>query len=208
MSDFNGFRRMNKKTVTVFTLVDGPLGIECDVLDAKPQPQIQWFNTITRSVIAEVPRKIQYLDNGRYLFIHQLSSEQRRIQYHCEVSSAFLNKHIRAPTTFDISGNLTTKNLTLYRPIPSVINVYLGEVITFVIPAVAPMSIGRSTIVLCSLPPEWNGRIMTIQDYSIRITGIERTGIFQITCRAIGGLTPQYPTLPPITFRVTSKTQV
>ena len=205
-SDFDGFQRMNKNTVFLYTLVGGPLGLECDILDAKPQPLIQWFDD--HAIVAEVLRLIEYHDNGRILFVNILNSTQRTRKYHCEVSSPFLKNRIRAPTTFDISGNLTTENLTIYRSIPSVVDVLLGEPIMFPYPSVAPISLGSPSIAVCYLPKGWNGEITTRINFVITITGIERTGLFQITCVIVGGRQIPIPNLPPILFRVTSKTQV
>ena len=109
--------------------------MECDVLDARPKPEIQWFTNGSRTPISEVrdQNQILYLDGGRYLFIRQMTALQRMNSYHCEVVNAYLNQtHVRAPITYLLSSNISNRALEVYRPVNELHHATSGEEVTYV----------------------------------------------------------------------------
>ena len=77
----------------VATIVDGAVTLECDIRAANPAPTIVWFAN-TNEFDPVLPSDVLYVDEGRYLFILELSDSQRNQQYYCEARGLLLNNTI------------------------------------------------------------------------------------------------------------------
>ena len=125
--------------------------MECDVLPASPRPQIQWFisihlgSRISTSLIREEIYDVLYLEEGRFLFIRELTAEQRRSSFHCEVVNAFLDSSMpqRSPTNYTLEGSIPPNTLETYIGDRSV-TVTLGEPVQVVLAAAFPLTNGQS----------------------------------------------------------------
>ena len=120
--DFNGFKRMaesNESTVEVSIPValNSDVALECDVLDAKPSPQIKWYNNT--GAIQEINQGniMRFLDGGRYLYMRNLDSSHLEQQYYCVVTNVNLSLEVPAPTRYILIDNLTRGALEDYKQI-------------------------------------------------------------------------------------------
>ena len=187
------------------------VALECDVLDARPEPEIQWFLSNEQTPIAEetINDQILYLHNGRYLYIRILTAVQRMGEFHCEVVNAFLSHApIRAPTTYVLTGDLTDHFvLTVYTPLHDLINVTLGETVKYVFAAATPGPTGANQPLGIHCPRKEKGPNINIQGLSLTITGLRGdniTGLQTIHCLVVGTLIFPLPTLD-LTFQITRK---
>ena len=99
----------------VATIVDGAVTLECDIRAANPAPTIVWFAN-TNEFDPVLPSDVLYVDEGRYLFIRELSDSQRNQQYYCEARGLLLNNTIeRSPITYTLTDQIPTGTLMRYR---------------------------------------------------------------------------------------------
>ena len=105
--------------VYVSVAIDSEVALECDVLPANPPPQIRWRRD--GSTIVEIGRgynnTVLFLDGGRYLYMSRLTSADLASTYRCEVTNAFLDRTVMAPTTYRLIDNLTRGDLVDYKQI-------------------------------------------------------------------------------------------
>lgn len=172
------------------TVLNGAVAMECDVLDARPKPEILWFrNNDPTPVVKE--RGILYFEGGRFLFIPQLTPLQRMSSYHCEVANAYpFLTHVRAPTTYLLDGNIPSFTLKVYRPVDELNYAVLGEEVTYVYPAasVDRDGINAMKIVLTCRKGNPGLQISIINDMIIRVRGLsgdETTGLATVSCSVI-----------------------
>ena len=189
LTDFNGFRNMEMRSVTLPTVLGGAVAMECDVLDAKPKPEIQWFRNNEPTAIMEERRQynIMYLKNGRFLFIRQLTALQRMSSYHCEVVNAYLTPtHVRAPTTYLLDGNIASFTLKVYRPEDELNHAIFGEDVTYFYAAAHADQDGITALnIILSCRNNPGIRVFIINDIVIRINGLsgdENTGLATVSC--------------------------
>ena len=103
--------------VVVPVALNSAVAMECDVLDAKPSPQIKWFDD--QGEIQEVleGNSIRFLDGGRYLYLKSLQAIHLQRQHYCTVTNANLSQEISAPTRYVLTDNLTQGILVDYKQI-------------------------------------------------------------------------------------------
>ena len=108
---------MNESTIEVPVALNSDVALECDVLDAKPPPQIKWFDD--QGEIQEIKHNnnVRYLDNKRYLYLRssQLTHFERR--YYCAITNVNLSQEVSAPTRYALVDNLTQGVLMDYKQI-------------------------------------------------------------------------------------------
>ena len=111
----------NEGTIEVFVPValNSAVALECDVLDAKPPPQIKWFDDQGEIQEIQNGNHVRFLDSGRYLYINRLQAVHLQRQYYCAVTNANLSKEISAPTRYLLTDNLTQGILVDYKQIGS-----------------------------------------------------------------------------------------
>ena len=93
------------------------VALECDVLDAKPPPQIKWFDDQGEIQEIQNGNSVRFLDSGRYLYIKCLQAVHLQRQYYCAVTNANLSREISAPTRYVLTDNLTQGMLVDYKQI-------------------------------------------------------------------------------------------
>ena len=66
----------NEGTIEVFVPValNSAVALECDVLDAKPPPQIKWFDDQREIQEIRNGNRVRFLDSGRYLHMNHLQA--------------------------------------------------------------------------------------------------------------------------------------
>lgn len=131
-SDFSGFERvaeLGESTVVVPIPValNSAVALECDILDAKPPPQIKWFDD--QGEIQEIMEgnRVRFLGNGRYLYLKRVQAMHLQRQYYCIVINANLSQEISAPTRYMLTDNLTQGILIDYKQIGNLI-AFVGNV--------------------------------------------------------------------------------
>ena len=109
----------NEDTIEVFIPValNSAVALECDVLDAKPPPQIKWFDDQREIQEIRNGNRVRFLDSGRYLYMNHLQAVHLQRQYYCAVTNANLSKEISAPTRYVLTDNLTQGILVDYKQI-------------------------------------------------------------------------------------------
>ena len=79
--------------VPIPVALNSAVALECDILDAKPPPQIKWFND--QGEIREITEGncVRFLDNGRYLYLKRVQAIYLQQQYliYCIVTNAYLS---------------------------------------------------------------------------------------------------------------------
>ena len=126
ISDFDGFGRMAKSgtiNISIPVALNSDVALECDVLDAKPPPQIKWYNDQGLRILRE-NNGVHFLDGGRYLYLTSLEPSHLERQYYCAVTNVNLNQEVSAPTRYVLTDNLTQGVLIDYKQI--------GDLIAFV----------------------------------------------------------------------------
>ena len=132
---FDGFINPTVMDVAVETIQGEAVALECDFAASNPPPKIQWFANET--TLLTVNSLLRFLDGDRYLYIQTLTSSQREMQYHCEVTN-FLDENgasIRAPTTYIINTEPSDDSFVEYKGLGSQVGT-VGESLQFVYVAV------------------------------------------------------------------------
>ena len=119
----------NESTVEVPIPValNSDVALECDVLDAKPPPQIKWYNDT--GVIQEVVQGnnvIRFLDGGHYLYLRNLDSSHLAQRYYCAVTNVNFSQEVSAPTRYILIDNLTQGVLKDYKQIGA-LTAFVGD---------------------------------------------------------------------------------
>ena len=117
---FGGFERMTEGEVPVNVALASSVALECDVVLSmtNPPPSIVW-RTGDGNIVdeEETNNGRRFLDGGRFLYISSLVEGDFMTTYRCEVNNAFLDRTIRAPTTYVLRDNLTRAVLVDYKQI-------------------------------------------------------------------------------------------
>ena len=103
--------------VPIPAALDSDVALECDVLDAKPSPQIKWYNNMGEIQEVREGNKVRFLDNGRYLYIGELQAIHLEQQYYCAVTNVNLSQEVSAPTRYVLTDTLTQGELKDYKQI-------------------------------------------------------------------------------------------
>lgn len=207
---FEGFQNMAIRTVELRTVEGGAVAMECDFLDARPRPIVEWFMNNGSTAIVENTDQSQilFLDGGRFLFIRSLTSQQRSAFFHCEVANAFLGtRPQRAPTTYTLTGVFPLNTVEAYLRDQSVTTT-LGDPVTVVLAAASRTSAGSRAVSLSCTDAVENTNVMVdvSQDSIAEFTGLPGVDnmLQNFTCTGgvLGGAT-----LGPVTysFNVTRK---
>ena len=121
---FEGFTQDVDPNVNV--AVTSNVAMRCDVGAANPPPIIEWFDdpddNADTSTSPLVPDgwNIIYLENGRYLAIFDLTSQQVSRQYRCHVTNARIHQRQRSPTIYILNNSLPMDTLEEYKQIGDV----------------------------------------------------------------------------------------
>ena len=94
------------------------VALECDVLDAKPPPQLKWYDD--QGEIEEIRQTnmiMRFLDNRHFLYIKNLQVAHLQRQYYCSVTNVHLSQEVSAPTRYVLVDNLTQGVLFDYKQI-------------------------------------------------------------------------------------------
>ena len=114
--DFDGFNGPSIVMVNVTTDDDDDnVALECYVGDANPSPQIRWLGNGVPFTEDRTNNRLRFLDNGRYLLIRQLTSEQVNTTYQCEVINARLHETVRSLTTYNLVDNIGFNEFMIYK---------------------------------------------------------------------------------------------
>ena len=109
--------------------MNSDVALECDVnlFSTNPPPEIVWRfgdgNEVTEIIINN---KRRFLENKRYLYIREVAASDLTSTYRCEVTNAFLDVTMQAPTTYALIDNLTRGELVEYKPI-GVLTAFVGD---------------------------------------------------------------------------------
>ena len=117
--DFDGFERLTTSgestiEVSVSVALNSDVALECDVLDAKPPPQIKWYND--QGAISQ-GNNVRFLDGGRYLYLRRLQPSHLERQYYCAITNANLTQEVSTPTRYVLTDNLPRGILMDYKQI-------------------------------------------------------------------------------------------
>ena len=103
--------------VAIPVALDSDVALECDVLAAKPPPQIRWYDDLGSIQEVLQGNRVRFLDGGRYLYLRRLQPSHLQRQYYCAVTNAYLSQEISAPTRYVLTDNLTQGVLVDYKQI-------------------------------------------------------------------------------------------
>ena len=101
--------------VPVSVALNSDVALECDVLDAKPPPQIKWYND--QGPIQEILQgnRLRFLESGHYLYLRRLQAVHLQRQYYCAVTNVNLSQKVVAPTRYVLTDNITQGVLIDYK---------------------------------------------------------------------------------------------
>ena len=105
------------------------VALECDVVlsSTNPPPMIMWrFGNGDEVTEIELNNRRRFLENRRYLYIRNVEASDLMTTYRCEVTNAFLDMTVRAPTTYALIDNLTRGELVEYKPIGNLL-AFVGD---------------------------------------------------------------------------------
>ena len=119
---FGGFG--TEGDVFVPVALNSEVALECDVLPSRPPPQITWRIYVDGNEVETPMTGVRFLNDSRYLYISSVQETDLMSTYRCEVTNAFIDRTIPAPTTYRLLDNLTRGELVDYKQI--------GEVMAFV----------------------------------------------------------------------------
>ena len=114
---FDGFSRTVEEEVSVSVAIASDVALECDVLLSSPPPQIRWLRDGNPIAEVMVNNEVRFLDGGRYLYLRTLEAADLMPTYRCEVTNAFLDRSMVAPTMYRLIDNLTRGDLMDYKQI-------------------------------------------------------------------------------------------
>ena len=144
--------------------MNGAVAMECDFLDASPRPQVQWvMNNVTT---IDMDGDILFLEEGRFLYIRSLTSQQRGSFFHCVVVNAFLGTMPqRSPTTYTLEGDIPPGILETYIGDRSV-TAMLGEPVEVVLVAAAGriLDLTAQVLLTCTRAVEDSPAMVTISN--------------------------------------------
>ena len=103
--------------VSVPVALNSDVALECDVLDAKPPPQIKQFDDLGDIHEVRQGNNVRFLDSGRYLYLGRLQPAHLQRQYYCTVTNVNLSQEISASTRYVLTDNLPQGVLTDYKQI-------------------------------------------------------------------------------------------
>ena len=167
---FNGFRNRDIRTEQLRTVVDGAVAMECDFLDASPSPQVQWV--MNNVITIDVTDDILFLEEGRFLYIRSLTSQQRGSSFHCEVVNAFLGTMPqRSPTTYTLEGDIPSGILETYIGDRSVTAI-LGEPVEVVLVAAADGTLDQTAQVILTCVENSPAMVTISSDVMATFTGL------------------------------------
>ena len=118
VSDFGGFTGPSGVvTVNVTTAdFDDSVGLECQVAESNPPPQIRWLGNGNPLVEDTTTNNLlRFLDNGRYLLIRRLDTPQLNVNYQCQVTNARLHEMETSPTTYTLANNIGNNDFRIYK---------------------------------------------------------------------------------------------
>ena len=87
------------------------------MLDAKPPPQIRWYDDTGAIQEMTQDNSVRFLDSGRYLYLRRLQHLHLERQYYCNITNANLSQEVSAPTRYVLVDNLTQGTLMDYKQI-------------------------------------------------------------------------------------------
>ena len=182
------------------TILGGAAAIKCDVLDAAPDPEIEWFSDETRVFSGpSASSMIVYVDDGRYLYIRSLTGAQRGAKYHCEVANKLGNQRAVSPTTYSLTGDIEAGVVTEYRPLePVFIRLGYTDETPVYYPAAIPRADGAASSLGIVCPSNSNFSSLSsglLINFRSRFTDVVE---FDLTCVLTG--TPIIP-IPEIKFK-------
>ena len=73
---------MVESEISIPVALNSGVALECDVLDAKPPPQIKWFDDQGEIQEIQDGNSVRFLDSGRYLYIKRLQAVHLHRQYY------------------------------------------------------------------------------------------------------------------------------
>ena len=97
--------------------LNSDVALECDIVDAKPPPQIKWYSDLGEIQEITEANRVRFLDSGQYLYLRMLNSSHLNRQYYCAVMNAYMYQEIAAPTRYLLVDNLTRGELVDYKQI-------------------------------------------------------------------------------------------
>ena len=120
--DFNGFQRMATSDNSIIEVpipvaLNSDVALECDVLDAKPPPQIKWFDDLGEIQEDRLDNSIRFLDDRHYLYLRRLQAIHLERRYYCNITNVNLSQEVSAPTRYILIDNLTQGELIEYKQI-------------------------------------------------------------------------------------------
>ena len=166
--------------------------MECDFLDAKPRPEVKWYLN-NNTVISESGPNVLFLENGRYLFIAELSSAQRSASFHCEVVNANLDPStpLRSPTTYSLNADLPANTLEVYRNVSTVTGL-MGENVRVVYAAASRrVSIENNEDRAANLILQCRGIASSGNALVIEFTNLQNS--VETTCNLVGSIISPEP---------------
>ena len=126
---FGGFETTTEGTVPVSVAIRSDVALECDVdlSSTNPPPEIVW-SFGDGSEVTEITgnNRRRFLENRRYLYIREVVASDLASTYRCEVTNAFLDLTVQAPTTYELIDNLTQGQLIQYKAIGE-LTAFVGE---------------------------------------------------------------------------------
>lgn len=185
-------------TVPVPTVAGGAVALRCDVRDGSPSPTIQWFmgTGATESEITPSPPEAAhvvtlYLDNGRYLFIHELTPAQRNQPFHCRATDLLLNNtEMRSPITYDLNQAITNGTV-LYRGLGDTI-AEVGSIgaVPYAEASATAEGVRNAVVLSCSSPPDLNVQLTVDGPLVLRLSNIgllSDESPMTYSCTIVGG---------------------
>jgi hypothetical protein len=188
------------RTVTFKTAIGSTVPMECDVLDARPKPEIQWFaNNDQNPIVQDLARNSSFRleKNGRILFVRRLTDMDRMSTYYCKIVNT-IPSPVRAPTTYALNGSIDGLEVILYRP-TEVIYIRPEMTIRHVVGVGGPQ--GRLILFSCESQQVLQG---IIGSDMLEVT-INRTGSITAQCTVQIGNVEHKPSILEVTYVVLRK---
>ena len=103
--------------VPVPVALNSDVALMCDVLDAKPSPEIKWYND--QGPIQEILQgnRVRFLESGHYLYLRRLQAVHLQRRYYCAVINVNLSQKVVSPTRYVLTDNITQGVLIDYKQI-------------------------------------------------------------------------------------------